>query len=542
MVPSPGAMRPPTFTLGGRILLNTMTAALFLRLLRLEDLSLWVDEGVTWWNATHGSLGDAVTAEANHPPIWWLVTRVWLSFFGTSEFSMRLPAALCGAASVYLAFLLARRLFDPARVPSRGGFRGGDPAGAIWVAAFAATNAFWIEYAQEARMYAALLAESLGLSLLYLRWLDGGRRAPLVAYSILAAVALHTHYFAIWPIAAHAAHALFAARSTRGDRDPVRILPLLVAQGVAGLAFVPWFLYLAGNYRGISADSNAPIGLLAHALWRMGIGPGLVALDRPRVEAGPAAVFRETAPIVMATALLWLVPIGLGVRALAKDRGTRGFVLVSIAVPIALVLLASAFGFQLVHEKYLIFLAPFLLILAVAGALAAKGVAKALLLGGLVVLHVAGLAAYHAGDTRPVRAILTGDHVYGKEQWRGAHAWVWKRAAETDVVLLHAPFTHTAWDFYDERNPGNVRARTVPRPDVPSDTRMTSAEFLKAYPEVGKAEHVFLVMSHEVTDERDEWVGVLLGALAEAWGEVVPLPVQRFEAQWGIRVFEFARR
>ena len=533
-------MRPPTITLGGRILLNTMTAALVLRLLRLDDLSLWVDEGVTWWNATHGTANDALVAEANHPPLWWLVTRAWLAAFGTSEFSMRLPAALCGVISVFLAFLLGRRLFDPARVPARGGFRGGDPAGALWVAGFAAGNAFWIEYSQEARMYSALLAESLGLSLLYLSWLDTGRRRALVGYAVLAALALHTHYFAIWPIAAHTVHALLVARSSRGDANPVRVRPLLVAQGVAGLLFLPWFLYLVRNYRGISTDSNGPLGLLGHALWRMGTGPGLVALDRPRVDAGAQAVFAEEAPIIVASAVFWLLPIALGVRALWKDRGTGAFVATSVLVPVGLVLLAAAFGFQLVHEKYLIFLAPFLLVLAVAGCLAATGVWKHLLFGGLVTLHIAGLAAYHAGDADAVRRLLTGDHVYGKEQWREAHAWVAGQVEKGDVVLLHAPFTHTVWEFYDARKPGLVRAQPIPPLELSSDRALTRDELLARIPALKTAKHAYLVMSHESADERDYYRGVLFEMFSEDGGSF-PLNPEVFPRQWGIRVFQFAR-
>ena len=92
MVPSPRTRMPPSFqppqiTPRVRVLIIVLSAAVVLRLLRLDDLSLWADEGVTWWNATHGSWKDAVFAESNHPPVWWLVTRAWagtaISFAGT---------------------------------------------------------------------------------------------------------------------------------------------------------------------------------------------------------------------------------------------------------------------------------------------------------------------------------------------------------------------------------------------------------------------------------------------------------------------------
>src|SRR5262245_53409745 len=277
----PPVIAPPTLSGRTRILLNTLAVAVVLRVLHLGVLSLWVDEGVTWWNATKGSWRDTFFAESNHPPVWWLVTRASLALFPGDEFALRAPATVCGVLAVLLAYRLSLRLSDAARVPTRGGFVGGDGKTAVWVAVLAATNAFWIEYSQEARMYAALLAESLGLSLLYLRWLDRGS-APggwknaqwtLVAYAVLASLALHTNYFAIWPIAGHAVHAAWVAWSSWTTGPAVSIRPLLAAQAAAGLSFVPWFLHMASAYRGISPGQYEPFGRLAHALWRMGTGP-----------------------------------------------------------------------------------------------------------------------------------------------------------------------------------------------------------------------------------------------------------------------------
>jgi hypothetical protein len=534
-------VKPPTISPGARVLLNLLSAALVLRLLHLDDHSLWADEGVTWWNATHGSALDAATAESNHPPAWWLATRAWVARFGDSEASLRMPAAILGFVSVFLAWLLARRVLDPARVPSRGGFQGVDARAPLWVAGLAAVSAFWIEYAQEARMYAAVLAESLGLSLLYLRWLDRGGRWTLVAYALLAALAVHTHYFAVWPVVAHAAHAFLVARSTRGTASPVRILPLLAAQAAAGLLFVPWLVHMLGSYRGISPGVYEPFGRLAHALWRMGTGPALVVLDRARVEAGPTAVLAEEWPTVAATGLLWGVPIALGLKALARDRGLRAFVLASVLVPLALVLLAFP-KFPLVHEKYLIYLAPFLLLLAVLGARSASGALRGMLLGGLVVLHAAGLVAYHFTEAEPVRRVLSSGHAYGKEQWREAHVFVARNASPDDVVLVHAPFLHETWDYYVAQRRGLAPASPLPPLDVESDRLLAPEEVLVRYPALADARRAVLATSHEATEGRDDWIRVLTEALGKAWGGFPNVKVETFPRQWGIRVVFFERR
>ena len=538
-------MIPPPITGRVRVLLNLLAVTVVVRLLRIDDLSLWVDEGVTWRNSTQGGGTDTVFAESNHPPVWWLLTRLFAGFGPMNERLLRLPAAICGALAVLLTFFLVRRLTDPERVPRRGGISGMDRDAALWVVGLAAVNPFWIEYAQEARMYAAVLLESIGLSLLYLRWLDRGGRGTLVAYGVLASLALHTQYFAVWPIAAHGVHALLLARRTRADAEPVRVGGFLVAVIAAGLSFVPWAIYMVRAYHGISTGVYDPFGRLAHAIWRMGIGPALVALDRPRVEAGPAAVFAQEPVLVVVSALLWVVPIALGVRALARDRGARAFVLSAVLVPVVLVL-AIFPKFPLIHEKYVIFLAPFLLLLAVLGARSARGTLRWALLGGLLVLHGAGFFAYHAGDTETGRRLFGSEHVYGKEQWREAYKWVAERARKGDVVLLHAPFTKDTWDFYEGayRMTGIKPAgQPVPPVDLPCDRALPASELLARFPALATAPRVFLVLSHEATDERNHYRDVLLEALHDAWGgwQVGEDSEKAFPLQWGIRAFQFER-
>ena len=81
-------------------------------------------------------------------------------------------------------------------------------------------------------MYAALLAASLGLSLLLLSWLERPRRGPAVFYAVLATAALYTHPFAGLTLASHAVFVLVErARRGRDSRLPWR--SILLAQVVA---------------------------------------------------------------------------------------------------------------------------------------------------------------------------------------------------------------------------------------------------------------------------------------------------------------------
>ena len=275
-----------------RALWNLFLAGVVLRLLLLGYWSLWLDEGATWAAATAPTWRDTVFAESNHPPLWWLVTRAWTSWFGTSEAALRAPAAILDLLAVGLAWLLALRVLVPGLAPRRGGFARAEDDGAgrriaVWFAGLVAVAAFFLEYAQEARMYPALLAESLGLSLLYLRWLDRNDRLSLVLY------AAGRHARPLHPLLRR-----LAARGPRGARA-VADAPEARHARPRGRAALPrggrarpvscssrGSSYVATHYAGLAKLAMNPFVVLLHAVWRMGVGPALVVQDGVRVAGG----------------------------------------------------------------------------------------------------------------------------------------------------------------------------------------------------------------------------------------------------------------
>jgi len=573
--------RMPAPRIPPRPLVNLLFAGALLRLIGLGFHALWLDEGATWSWAARPTWGGTIFAEANHPPAWWIVTRLWTRAFGDTEAALRAPAAILGLLSIYLAWLLALRLLDPGSRPRRGGFDRTPDAGrgartALWFAGFVALSTYFTEYAQEARMYSALIAESLGLALLYLRWLDRNDRASLVGYGLLAAVSLYTQYFAIWIIAAHAGHALWLAWQGRRGVARFDARPFLLACVGAGLLFVPWFVFLVRNYESISTgEAFEPFTRLFYVLWRIGVGPALVVVDRLRLEQGIGSVLQEEAVMATVTSLLWFAPVAVGVGRLRRHPGMRSFVAANLLVPIGLVLLIFPV-FALIHERYLVFLAPWLALLAVLGACEASRAVRPYLMGGLMLLMGLGLLAYHgtrvdlvAVDiSQPLGNVLVPrrfdpdpdelvyplhhGHPFGKEPWRQAHAFVERYAeaagedgARGDLVLLHPPYLHLVWDYYDRHELDVV---PLPRGTVAG----TEIERQLGDVLAGRT-RVFLVLAHEETRDAegkkdpDHYFRVVRDLLGSRWWKEgmthfqVVEPVL-FNRSWGVRVAVFNRR
>src|SRR3954468_11035949 len=99
--------------------------ALVPRLYRLGAQSLWLDEGGTWsevtgrtgkgWLALFGELWSKDAAY----PLYHLLLKSWVTLAGDSEWALRFPSALAGAAAVvvmyYATWELGRRTKDEGR-------------------------------------------------------------------------------------------------------------------------------------------------------------------------------------------------------------------------------------------------------------------------------------------------------------------------------------------------------------------------------------------------------------------------------------------
>ena len=121
-----------------------MALALAVRVVHLGRDDLWSDE-IHTLNALDGSFLDVVRERlaAGHLPLYFLLMKAWTALVGTSQFMLRLPSAILGAAALVPAYALMRRL-------------AGHPT-AIATALLLEIHPLLVELSREARMYPLLL-------------------------------------------------------------------------------------------------------------------------------------------------------------------------------------------------------------------------------------------------------------------------------------------------------------------------------------------------------------------------------------------------
>lgn len=175
--------------------------------------------------------------EDQHPPLYYVLLRLWRGAFGSSEAGLRSLSVVVSLVSIVLLFDVGRRLFSP--------------GAALWACALMAVAQAEIRYAQEARSYALLTTAVLAAAAALVRIERRGfsaRRAVALGASMLAIVL--THYYGIAGCAALGAYAVIRLRGT----TRVRTFGAMVAAAVVfAAAWGPFFLQQMHGY-GVGSD------------------------------------------------------------------------------------------------------------------------------------------------------------------------------------------------------------------------------------------------------------------------------------------------
>ncbi len=267
----------------------TILAAV-LRLSTLDLQGLWYDEAFTPVHVLHYSLWAtlrAVSHTENSPPLWYLIEWLDTRVLGTGAIALRLPSALAGIATVPVAWAIGREL---------GGRRA-----ALGAAALVAVNPLFVWYSQEARAYGLFVFTAALAMLCFLRAERDPTPRRMAAFALSGALALLSHYFAVFLLAPMVLWLLRDPRVRRAALPAVAaialvglaLLPLISAQGGHGtqwigqwplserLAAIPQY-YLLGT-------SGEPLGhgieLLIALVLLAGVALGLWRMLEP---AGPA--------------------------------------------------------------------------------------------------------------------------------------------------------------------------------------------------------------------------------------------------------------
>ena len=289
--------------------------AAVLRFAALGEQSYWYDEFATV-QVVQPPLGQAVDAYLNTestPPLYYALAWPWVQLLGPGEFALRSLSALFGTLTVPVVFLAGKRL-----VSARAG---------IAAAALVAVNPTLLWYSQEARAYALLVLVAAVTLLALARALREPTARSVALWALAAALALLTHYFAAFLVAAEGLVLAHRVLRTR----PAALLPAaLLGLVVAGLG-------LLAREQGSGGRTNW-IGDIA-------LGDRVSAVAKELVSANTWVINQNTAPPgdgpgLLGTAAVALALAGAAFVAVRRRRGGRGLLplglgAAALAIPLA---------------------------------------------------------------------------------------------------------------------------------------------------------------------------------------------------------------
>jgi hypothetical protein len=444
---------------------------LALRLYRLGAQSLWLDEGGTWVEVTGRTgkswptlIAELFSIDAAYP-LYHVLLRAWVAVAGDSEWALRFPSALAGAAAVAVMYFAASELSaEDQRSRTKDQRLSGSSFGP-WSLVFGprgmaallmATSPFALWQSQDAKVYSLLLLCVALLVWALLRALRSeSRRAWLLMLGI-AAVSLFVHRLALLAVAgALVALALiwpFGGAGALGRRGL-----WLARWSFAMAALLCAAIAIYGAVRAVGAESRGGTGHIpAGPLGGLWLSVAHFALDRGNVNGWLGVPL-----LVWALPALALMTWGLVLLARDARRGSSAAVAVlcMLLAPLGLFAIALAFA-QLFEARYVTVAFP-AWVLALMYPVARKPTTKdqrpnasqastpcSLVLGpwslvlGLLVVNAAVLF-------QPQHGLFSGAAV--KEQWREGVREIARRAHPDDLVILHPYYVQPMWAYYAPR-------------------------------------------------------------------------------------------
>ena len=191
--------------------------------------SVWFDEGYSLMLIERPvSEIISLTSVDAHPPLYYLMLKLWVSLFGTNELMIRASSALCGAASIVVMALLLRDLFSK-RI-------------ALIALPFITFAPFMLRYDYEIRMYALVMLIGVVSTWLLVKAWRTKQRLWWLLYGVLVVAGMYTLYMSAVFWLAHLAWLLYMTHQLPSKHAVLKYIyqPYWIVYAVSVLLFLPW--------------------------------------------------------------------------------------------------------------------------------------------------------------------------------------------------------------------------------------------------------------------------------------------------------------
>lgn len=402
------------------MILLIILISLALRFITL-DQSLWLDEGINVIFAKslsyknlilNYSLGDF------HPPLYHVVLKTFIQFFGQSEISARFPSVIFGSLTVYVIYLIGKKLYDEKT--------------ALIAATLLATAPLHIYYSQEARMYAMAAFFVSASVYFFLSILDKDKILYWVGFIASTALMLYSDYLPYLMIPVYLIY-LFALRKKILKNTLISFIPAFI---LIFLSLLPWLVIFPRQLQvGLSVGAASPAW--ASVVGSSNISTFLIAFTKfaiGRISMDNNVIyFLSVLPIAIFTLFLFLLH-------LFRFSQKRSFLLLWLFLPILISFTISFFIPIFAYFRLLFVLAAFYLIWASAINTANWKLPSRTLLAIALAINLISTSVYFLNPK------------FQREDWRSATNYVIGNSTPNSLVLFETNHSIAPFDYYNHSN------------------------------------------------------------------------------------------
>lgn len=273
-------------------------------------------------SSSEDTIQSLATEDPQHPPIYFLIARMWMQQFGSSITASRALPAIISLISLPLIYFLALELFRSQLT-------------AILATVFLALSPFDLLFAQTARQYSLLTACVIASSFLVLRSLQFSTWPNWIIYTFISTIGLCTHPFFALTLIGQAIFIIAYRLSLKRKRQKI-LLKYLTSIASIIFLYSPWILVLKNNsQRALATTDWAQVRvdfLYLVKLWILSFTSLFIDLD-----------FGFNNISTYFIRLPFLILIGLAVYLVCRQNNRKNtlFILTSIFVPFLLLVLSD---------------------------------------------------------------------------------------------------------------------------------------------------------------------------------------------------------
>ena len=407
------------------ILLAILLLAAMGRILHIGDQSMWLDEGISYWNQKQPDMIAWISIKDVHPPLYFWMLHLWIQLTGTTAVAMRMFSALAALLSVAAVVPLARLI---ARNRSREEYW----LIPILAALLLAMSDSEISLAQDVRMYSLRTLLALASVFFYIRWYrrPGAVRAVLWIGTLVALY--HVNYIGVFMGAIEGLHALFFLRG----RKRISAIGLLA---LSGILFAPWFVIYGWGQRNTDPGIDAALPSNWGTLVELGF-----------------KYFSQMWPLMIGLMLFGLVRVGEDGRIKIRPLDSTFLLAVWIGFTVGVTFVIN-FWLDFLSPRRILLLSPALALLTARGIANFKNPARIFLVAVIVIYGVS-----------------TVDDYYPKVPWNKVADNLALYAHPDQLVLMEIYRDDFTMDYYIDQK----LSTTTPRASL----RMWREDHAKEYP------------------------------------------------------------